>query len=86
MSHGRKIAVIGLGYVGLPLAVESLRAKRGGEAAGEIVTLSAADPLNMIGILVPGERVPANSGTLITLRDGLPILEPSRTPAVVRYH
>jgi ATP-dependent Lhr-like helicase len=36
----------------------------------EIVTLSAADPLNLVGIIVPGERVPAISGKTITLRDG----------------
>jgi hypothetical protein len=37
---------------------------------GEIVTLSAADPLNLVGIIVPGDRVPATSGKTITLRDG----------------
>jgi len=36
----------------------------------EIVTLSAADPLNLVGIIVPGDRVPAISGKTITLRDG----------------
>ena len=50
----------------LPVAVESLRAMRKQQPSGEIVTVSAADPLNLVGILVPGDRVPANSG-----RDGL---------------
>ena len=36
----------------------------------EKVTLSAADPLNLAGIIVPGERVAANSGALVTFRDG----------------
>jgi ATP-dependent Lhr-like helicase len=36
----------------------------------EIITLSAADPLNLVGIIVSGERVPAISGKTITLRDG----------------
>jgi hypothetical protein len=40
----------------------------------KIVTLSAADPLNLVGIIVPGERVPANSGKTITLRDGATIV------------
>jgi ATP-dependent Lhr-like helicase len=70
---------------GLPMAVESLRATRGAEASGETVTLSAADPLNLLGIIVPGERVPAISGRAITLRDGVPIVEQSRIPAVVGY-
>src|SRR5487761_1559022 len=54
----------------LPVAVESLRAARRIEPDGETVTLLAADPLNLTGIVVPGERVPANSGRPITLRDG----------------
>jgi ATP-dependent Lhr-like helicase len=34
------------------------------------ITLSAADPLNLVGILVPGDRVPAISGNSVTYRDG----------------
>ena len=55
----------------LPIAVESLRAMRQQPPSGETVTVSAADPLNMAGILVPGERVAANSGKFVTFRDGL---------------
>jgi len=54
----------------LPVALESLRAARHVAPTGETVTLSAADPLNLVGIIVPGERVPAISGKTITLRDG----------------
>jgi ATP-dependent helicase Lhr and Lhr-like helicase len=57
----------------LPVAVESLRATRHQPTAGEIATISAADPLNLTGILVPGERIAANSGKRLTLRDGLPM-------------
>ena len=32
--------------------------------------VSAADPLNLVGILVPGERVAANSGQLVGFKDG----------------
>jgi len=35
------------------------------------VTISAADPLNLIGIVVPGERVPAISGRTLSFRDGV---------------
>ena len=59
---------------GLPVAVESLRAARKMPATGEMVTLSAADPLNLVGILVPGERIPAISGRSVAFRDGVPIL------------
>jgi ATP-dependent Lhr-like helicase len=54
----------------LPVAVESVRGMRGLPHSGETITLSAADPLNLIGILVPGERVPAISGRAITYLDG----------------
>lgn len=63
----------------LPVAVESLRAMRNQQAAGEIVTISAADPLNLSGILVPGERIAANSGKRLTLRDGILIGDGSAT-------
>jgi ATP-dependent Lhr-like helicase len=54
----------------LPVAVESLRVARRQEPSGKMVTVSAADPLNLVGIIVPGERVAANSGKTITLCDG----------------
>jgi ATP-dependent Lhr-like helicase len=54
----------------LPMAVESLRAARRESPSGETVTISAADPLNFVGIIVPGERVAANSGKTVTLVDG----------------
>jgi ATP-dependent Lhr-like helicase len=54
----------------LPVAVESVRAMRKLDAASGTITLSAADPLNLVGILVPGERVPAISGNSVSYRDG----------------
>jgi ATP-dependent Lhr-like helicase len=54
----------------LPVAVESVRAMRKLEATAGTITLSAADPLNLVGILVPGERVPAISGNSVSYRDG----------------
>ena len=57
----------------LPVAVESLRATRKVPPAGEVVTISAADPLNLVGIIVPGERVPAISGRAVSYRDGIAI-------------
>ncbi len=68
----------------LPIAVESLRAMRQDQPSGETVTLSAADPLNMVGILVPGERVAANSGRFVTFRDGAAVAEepPTIIPAL----
>jgi ATP-dependent Lhr-like helicase len=61
----------------LPIAVESVRAMRNLPLSGETITLSAADPLNLIGILVPGERVPAISGRFVSYKDGIAVLENS---------
>jgi ATP-dependent Lhr-like helicase len=63
----------------LPVAVESLRANRKVPPTGEIVILSAADPLNLVGILVPGERVPAISGKVVSFRDGIAVESPITT-------
>ena len=57
----------------LPIALESLRATSKHPRAGEIVTISAADPLNLVGIVVPGERIPPASVKNIVLRDGVPV-------------
>jgi ATP-dependent helicase Lhr and Lhr-like helicase len=64
----------------LPVAVESLRATRKMPASGETITVSAADPLNLVGILVPGERVPAISGKTVTFRDGVAMRESEVRP------
>jgi ATP-dependent Lhr-like helicase len=55
----------------LPVAVESLRASARQPGLGEAVTISAADPLNLVGILIPGDRVSSSSGKTITLVDGI---------------
>jgi ATP-dependent helicase Lhr and Lhr-like helicase len=57
----------------LPVAVESLRASRSQPPSGEVITVSAADPLNLIGILVPGEKVSANSGNVVSFQDGVAV-------------
>ncbi|MGB6774980.1 MAG: DEAD/DEAH box helicase [Terriglobales bacterium] len=65
------------GFVGeqfaLPIAVESLRAHRKlpPNANTERIVIAAADPLNLVGIVVPGERIPAISGRSVTFRDGV---------------
>jgi ATP-dependent Lhr-like helicase len=65
------------GFVGeqfaLPLAVDSLRAIRKIDPSGETLSLSAADPLNLIGIILPGERIPVVSRNPLTFCDGVPV-------------
>jgi ATP-dependent helicase Lhr and Lhr-like helicase len=66
----------------LPVAVESLRVMRNQQPSGEIITVSAADPLNLIGIVVPGERVAANSGKVVAYRDGVAV-QPDERASVI---
>jgi ATP-dependent Lhr-like helicase len=76
------------GFVGeqfaLPVAVESLRASRKLALTGEEITVSAVDPLNLVGIIVPGERVPAISGKTVSYRDGVAVeSEPQHLVAAI---
>ncbi|HVZ32790.1 MAG TPA: hypothetical protein VG963_10210, partial [Polyangiaceae bacterium] len=57
----------------MPEAIPLLRSLRRSEPPGQEVCLSACDPLNLLGTLVPGERVPASPGNFLLFRDGLPI-------------
>jgi ATP-dependent Lhr-like helicase len=57
----------------LPEAVASLREFRNRERSGDLVTLSAADPLNLTGIVTPGRRVGPQPGHRLLYRDGVPI-------------
>ena len=57
----------------LPEAVDSLRAMRRREPSGVFLRLSACDPLNLVGILTPGVRVPAQLGNRVVYRDGVPV-------------
>ncbi|HEV8148558.1 MAG TPA: hypothetical protein VGP61_00085, partial [Gemmatimonadales bacterium] len=57
----------------LPEAVVQLRATRRESGSGTLVALSAADPLNLVGIVIPGERIPALTRNRIVFRDGIPL-------------
>ena len=57
----------------LPQAVESLRAVRRKPDESETAILSAADPLNLVGILLPGPRLSPFSGKVIAYRAGIPV-------------
>jgi ATP-dependent Lhr-like helicase len=70
---GRFVAgLVGEQYA-LPEAVEALRAVRRQDGAGEVQLISAADPLNLVGILTPGARVSPVSGQYIAFEAGAPV-------------
>jgi ATP-dependent Lhr-like helicase len=57
----------------LPEAIGLLRSIRKTAASNELITLSAADPLNLQGILTPGPRVAAFTANRVSFRAGLPL-------------
>jgi ATP-dependent helicase Lhr and Lhr-like helicase len=56
-----------------PEAIGLLRDTRRKPHSQHHVSLSGADPLNLVGILTPGQRVPALSGNRVLYRDGIPV-------------
>jgi ATP-dependent Lhr-like helicase len=57
----------------LPEAIERMREVRRDAHDGALVVISAADPLNLTGILTTGERIRAAGGTRIAYRDGVAV-------------
>jgi ATP-dependent Lhr-like helicase len=57
----------------LPEAVERLREVRRSGPDDQLITISAADPLNFSGILTPGDRIRATTGSRVVYRNGVPI-------------
>ncbi len=57
----------------LPEAVERLREIRRTPSDGKVIVISAADPLNLIGILTAADRVRAIAGNRIAFRDGIAV-------------
>jgi ATP-dependent Lhr-like helicase len=56
----------------LPEAVASLRDTRRKKSTDELVSLSASDPLNLMGIITPGKRVSSHYKNRVLYRDGVP--------------
>jgi len=56
-----------------PEAIGLLRDMRHKPQSQSYVSLSGADPLNLVGIVTPGARLPALSSNRLLYRDGVPI-------------
>jgi ATP-dependent Lhr-like helicase len=70
---GRLVASFVGEQFALPEALEALRAVRNEQPRGEVVRLSGCDPLNLVGIIVPGNRPSATVGSVAVFRDGMPV-------------
>ncbi len=69
----------------LPEAIELLRSVRKSAKDGEESRLAAADPLNLLGIVLPGPRLSALSGDTLRLRDGVPLDTSENTSQVPAF-
>src|SRR5690606_9354795 len=70
---GRFVAGVSGERFALPEAIGALRQVRRRDPDGELVVLSAQDPLNLVGTLLPGVKVPRLPGARVAWRDGLPV-------------
>jgi ATP-dependent Lhr-like helicase len=70
---GRFVAAVSGEQFAAPEAIGLLRDVRRRERSGALISLSGADPLNLVGILTPGPRLPALTGHRVLYRDGVPI-------------
>jgi ATP-dependent Lhr-like helicase len=68
---GRFVASITGEQFALPDAISLLRDVRRSPVTNETTVVSAADPLNLVGTLLPGAKVPALTGNRILFRDGI---------------
>ncbi len=57
----------------LPEAIATLRAVRGRADDGGLISVSGSDPLNLVGTVLAGDKVPAVNGSRVLYRDGVPI-------------
>jgi ATP-dependent Lhr-like helicase len=84
---GRFVAGVTGEQFALPDAVARLRAARRAPKSGELLSISATDPLNLLGIVGPGERIAALAGNRIVFEDGVPlaVLEKGQVRALAEY-
>ncbi len=57
----------------LPEAIPLLREVRRHANDGAFVCVAGGDPLNLVGTLLPGSKVPAVAGNRVLYRDGVPV-------------
>jgi ATP-dependent Lhr-like helicase len=70
---GRFVAGFSGEQFALPEAIGALRDARRDENTRDYVAVSAADPLNLIGILTPGPRLASVTANRVLYRDGIPV-------------
>jgi ATP-dependent helicase Lhr and Lhr-like helicase len=70
---GRFVAGISGEQFALPDAVGLVRSIRRAPAKDTMISVSAADPLNLAGVITPGARISAHAPNRVLFRDGAPV-------------
>ena len=70
---GRFVANVSGEQFALPEAVGLLRETRRAPSCEMLVSVCGADPLNLVGLVVPGPKVPALTNNRVVYRDGVPV-------------
>lgn len=73
LRAGRFISNVSGEQFAYPETVVNLREIKNKIMTGQLVSISAADPLNLIGSILPGDKVPNLIKNRILYRDGIPI-------------
>lgn len=81
---GRFVAAVAGEQYALLEAVERLRAVRSAPDEDAWLRLAAADPVNLVGIVTAGPRIPATRGNSLILRAGR--LVASRQAGAIQFH
>lgn len=68
---GRFIAGLSGEQFALPEAIASLRKVRKRAPDGAFLAVSASDPLNLVGTVLPGDKLPRIAGARVLYRDGI---------------
>jgi len=70
---GRFVGGISGEQFALPEAIGMLRSIRRAGVQESLISVSAADPLNLVGIIVPGSRITAHTSNRVLYQDGAPV-------------
>lgn len=70
---GRFVAGMSGEQFALPEAIASLRKIHSTQATNQLIMLSSADPLNLVGSILPGKKIPSSLRTHIVFKNGVAI-------------
>ncbi len=73
LRGGRFVSQVSGEQFALPETIEHLRRIRQESKSEELISISATDPLNLLGIILPGKRIAHLTHNRIVFRDGIPL-------------